>query len=65
MVYSNPNQPFRLLLLPAPAERLVKLHNALELVAAVLRQRQLGVEQRALVVEHLKVGGDAAAVALE
>ena len=53
------------LLLPAAAKRLVKLHEALKLVAAVLRQGQLGVEQRALVVQNFKVGGDAAAVSLE
>src|ERR1700726_4217705 len=55
----------RLLLPPAAAQRLVKLHYALELVAAVLRQSELGAEERALVVEDFQVGGDAAAVALE
>jgi hypothetical protein len=71
-LYCNPNRPGRQalisrgsLLLPAAAKRLVKLHNALELVTAVLRQGQLGAEERALVVEHLEVGGDTAAVALE
>ena len=57
--------PLGLLLPPAAAEGFVQLHKALELVAAVLRQGQLGVEQRPLVVEDLEVGGDAAAVALE
>src|SRR5260370_24254743 len=56
---------FGWLLLPAPAERPVKLHKALELVAAVLRQGQLGAAQRALVVEDLEGGGDAAAIARE
>ena len=60
-----PHMPSTLLSLPAPAERLVKLYKALELVAAVLRQRELGAEQRTLVVEDLEVGGDAAAVAFQ
>jgi hypothetical protein len=54
-----------LLLLPASAERLVKLHKALELVATVLREGQLGAEERTLVVEDFEIGSDAAAVALE
>jgi hypothetical protein len=60
-----PTTPLGLLLPPAAAEGFVKLHEALELVAAILREGQLGVEKRALVVEDLEVGGDAAAVALE
>ena len=56
---------FGLLLPPASAKRFVKLHKTLELVAAVLRQRQLGAEQRSLVIEDLEVGGDAATIALE
>jgi hypothetical protein len=52
-------------LLPASAKRLVELHKTLVLVAAVLRQGQLGAEERALVVENFQIGGDAAAVLLE
>src|SRR6266436_3376369 len=55
----------RLLLPPAAAEGLIKLHNALEFVTAVLREGKLSAEQRALVVEDFQVGRDATAVAFQ
>ena len=51
--------------LPPSAERLIELHEALKLVAAILRQSELRVEQRSLVVEDFEIGGDAASIALQ
>src|SRR5688572_671676 len=51
------------LLRPAAAERLVHADQRDELVAARAGLAELGVEQRALRVEHLEVRGHAAAVA--
>jgi hypothetical protein len=63
--FKNPCSTIVSLLLPASAKCPVELYETLELVAAVLRQGQLGAEQRALIVKDLEIGGDAAGVALE
>jgi len=54
-----------LTLLPASAKRLVKLDQALALVASGLGERELGVEQRSLPIEDFEVGGDAAPIPYE
>jgi hypothetical protein len=43
---------------PASAKSLIKLHQALVLVASGLRESKLGAEQRSLPIENLEVYGD-------
>jgi len=43
---------------PASAKSLIKLHQALVLVASGLRESKLGAEQRPLPSENLEVCGD-------
>ena len=46
-------------LLPASAESLIQLHQALVLVAACLGKSKLGGKERSLPVQDFKVGRDA------
>jgi len=54
-----------LTLLPASAKCLVKLDQALVLVASGLGESELGVEQRSLPIKDFEVGGDASPIPYE
>src|SRR5690242_15357545 len=50
-----PPRLYGTLLLPASAERPIKLHKTLVLCAARLRERQFGRKQRPLAVQHFEI----------
>ncbi len=56
-------QPFVECSLPASTECLIKLHQALVLVASRLGKSKLGTKQRSLPIEDLEIGGDTSTIA--